>query len=119
LQLRRLTARFGVELLAYCLMGTHYHLLLEGRAEDLTAVMGRLNGGYAQYFNERHDRRGHVFGQRYTARPVVDDQHLETLWHYIEQNPAKAGLCRPGQSWHWLWLRPLAASSGQAGGLSQ
>jgi putative transposase len=117
-QLRRLTARCGVELLAYCLMGTHYHLLLSGRSEDLPAVMGRLNGGYAQHFNARHKRHGHVFGDRYTARPVCDERHLEDLWRYIEANPAKAGLASPGETWPWMWLKPLAASSGQAGGLS-
>ena len=117
-QLRRLAERFSVDLLAYCLMGTHYHLLLEGRAADLPAVMGRLNGGYAQHFNARHGRHGHLFSERYAARPVLDERHLEELWRYIEANPVKAGLCRPRQGWRWMWLKPLAASSGQAGGLS-
>jgi REP-associated tyrosine transposase len=117
-QLRRLCARFGIELLAYCLMGTHYHLLLHGGSDDLAAMMQRLNGGYAHHVNDRHRRRGHVFGQRYSARAVLDDRHLEEVWRYIEQNAVTAGLCRPGEKWRWMWLRPLDASSGQAGGLS-
>jgi REP-associated tyrosine transposase len=112
--LRRLSARFGVELLAYCLMGTHYHLLLGGTGADLAAMMQRLNGGFARYFNDRHDRHGHVFGQRYTARAILDESHLEELYAYVEANPAKAGLCVPGQHWRWMWFKPLPAASGQA-----
>jgi REP element-mobilizing transposase RayT len=116
-QLRRLTARFGVELLAFCLMGTHYHLFLEGSAKDVASLMHRLNGGYAHHFNARHGRHGHVFGQRYTARAILDERHLEELWRYIEENPWKARLCAPGKPWPWLWLKPLAGPSGQAEGL--
>ena len=50
---------------------------------------------------------------------VEDELHLEKLWGYIEQNPAKAGLCRFDERWPWLWLGPLGASAGQAKGLSQ
>jgi len=114
-QLRRLTRRFGLELLAYCLMDTHFHLLLAGCSSNLAQAMQRLNGGYAHYFNERHDRHGRVFGQRYSARPVEDEQHLEKLWEYIEENPAKAGLCRFDEPWRWAWATPL----GQASGLSR
>jgi len=112
--LRKLSAHFSVECLAYCLMGTHYHLILEGTAEDLRATMQRLNGGYAHYFNERHDRHGHVFGQRYAARAILDEHHLEELWRYVEQNPAKVGLCFPDERWRWMWFKPLRATSGQA-----
>jgi putative transposase len=112
--LHRCAARFAVELLAYCLMGTHYHLLLEGRGQDLASTMQRLNGGYAHHFNSRHDRHGHVFGQRYTTRVVLDESHLEKLWEYIEQNPYEAGLCPPEERWPWMWFRPPVSASGQA-----
>ena len=75
--LGELTERFPIRCLAYCLMGTHYHLLLEGTASDLGAAMQRLNGRYARTFNERHNRSGHVFAERYSARVIADEQHLE------------------------------------------
>ena len=101
--LKEFTTEFGLECLAYCLMGTHYHLLLNGSAADLSTAMRRLNGSYAHYFNERHDRRGHVFGQRYTTRAVLTEKHLEELWRYIEENPLRSGLCAPGTRWPWMW----------------
>jgi len=105
--LRRLHVRFGLECLAYCLMGTHYHLFLHGTTDALPDLMRRLNGAYAQHFNERHRRHGHLFGQRYTARAVLDEEHLERLYGYIAENPAKAGLCAPGERWPWMWFSQL------------
>src|SRR4051794_1713463 len=96
--LRRLARWFELDLPAYVLMGTHYHLLLEGSAQALASMMQRLNGGYAHHFNARHGRHGHVFGDRYVARPVRDEAHLEELWRYLESNPVKAKLCLPGES---------------------
>src|SRR5215470_1940783 len=56
--------RFRWKVHAYCLMGTHYHLVVETTATDLSEGMQRLNGRYAQLFNHRHRRRGHVFEGR-------------------------------------------------------
>ena len=53
---------------AYCLMGNHYHLIVETELASLSAGLHRLNGLYAQGFNERHDRVGHLFQGRFGAR---------------------------------------------------
>jgi REP element-mobilizing transposase RayT len=102
--LGEVTERFPIRCLAYCVMGAHYHVLLEGTTADLAAAMRRLNGRYARYFNERHNRSGHLFAERYSARVVVDERHLEQLYEYIEANPAKAGLCDGDEPWPWTWL---------------
>ncbi|HZO61503.1 MAG TPA: transposase, partial [Gaiellaceae bacterium] len=78
-QLRQLEARYDVGCLGYCLMATHYHLLLEGSTDALQVFMQRLNGGYAARFNRRHRRYGHVFGDRYTARLVEGEGQLEAV----------------------------------------
>jgi REP-associated tyrosine transposase len=75
--LRRLEVRHGIHWRGYCLMVSHYHLLLEGRSADLRVFMQRLNGRYAQRFNLPHHRHGHVFGDRYTARAVVSERQLD------------------------------------------
>jgi putative transposase len=91
-------------------MGTHYHLLLEGRAEDLSKLMHRLNSRYAQRFNDRHNRYGHLFGERYAVRVVLQDEYLGHVYEYIHANPAKAGLCEHGERWPWSWSDvPVAA----------
>ncbi|HSR24845.1 MAG TPA: transposase, partial [Candidatus Eisenbacteria bacterium] len=65
--LERAVRRFGWTCAAYCLMGTHYHVVLEARRMDLSAGMRWLNGTYAQRFNRRHERRGHLFGTRFSS----------------------------------------------------
>jgi len=101
--LRRLEQTQHIRCVSYCLMVSHYHLLLEGRAEDLRVFMQRLNGRYAQRFNLRHHRHGHVFGDRYTARAVVSDRQLQETQEYIAANPAKSGLIDEDRPWPWVW----------------
>jgi len=96
-------AEFGIRRRAYCLLGTHYHLLLEGRVVDLSLVMHRLNSRYAQRSNERHNRHGHLFAERYTVRAVLEEQYLDNVYEYIDANPARAGLCEYGERWPWSW----------------
>jgi putative transposase len=112
--LRKLEAQFKIHCLAYCLMTTHYHLLLRGSTEDLGSFMKRLNGRYAQRFNARHHRHGHLFAERYTSRVVYGDPQLEAVYAYIDANPAKAGLCDDGEWWPWTWIahEPVLASKG-------
>jgi putative transposase len=86
---------------AYCLMTTHYHLLVESSQEMLSRGMHRLNGLYAQRFNARHGRRGHVFEQRFQAYLVEGEEHFEEASRYILENPVKAGLCETAEDWPW------------------
>ena len=62
---------------AYCLMSTHYHLVLEAPRLHLSAGMGWLNGTHARRFNRRHDRRGHLFEGRFSAYAIQDESYLE------------------------------------------
>ena len=59
--------RFGWVVYAYCLMDNHYHLDVETPRPNLSGGMRQLNGRYAQYFNRRHPRSGHVFQARYRS----------------------------------------------------
>jgi REP element-mobilizing transposase RayT len=62
--LKRVRRRYGWRLHARCLLGNHYHLLLETPLANLSEGMRDLNGQYARAFNERHRRQDHVFGRR-------------------------------------------------------
>jgi putative transposase len=87
--------------LAYCLMGNHFHLLVRTPGPDLDRGMQRLQGLYAQSFNRRHDREGHLFHRRYGTTVLDDDDLTRYVTRYIVQNPVAAGLCpRPGD-WPW------------------
>ena len=68
-----------VELLCYCLLGNHVHLLLETPKGNLAQFMQPLQTSYSVYFNKRHGRSGHVFEQRYKAYLVDKDNYLLVL----------------------------------------
>lgn len=90
---------------AYCLLGNHYHLLLETLAGQLSRGMHRLNGRYAQRFNARHERCGHLFEGRFKALIVEKESHLLELQRYIVLNPVRAGLVGRPQDWRWSSYR--------------
>ena len=89
--LARVVVRFGWEMNALCPMGNHYRLVLEALRADLAAGMHRLNGVYAQGFDERHGRRGHLFGDRVVSRVAGGDRHLRTVCRHVAGNPVRAG----------------------------
>jgi putative transposase len=95
--------RRGWKYHAYCLMGTHYHLVLESRREALSRGLQRLNGLYARYFNLRHSRFGHVFAGRFSARVIEDESYLYDACAYVVLNPVKAGLCNRVEDWPWSY----------------
>jgi putative transposase len=90
---------------ALCLMGTHYHFVLETTRQALSSGMHRLNGRYAEAFNARHGRTGHLFGDRFACRLVEGEDSLERLCTYVIQNPVRAGLCTEAREWPWSWSR--------------
>jgi REP element-mobilizing transposase RayT len=101
--LRSTIRRFEWRLLAYCLMPTHYHVVLDAQLDALSRGMHRLNGSYAHYFNRRHHRSGHLFGDRFGARLIEDDAYVERLLAYVTANPVRAGHCDTPSDWPWSW----------------
>jgi REP element-mobilizing transposase RayT len=99
-----LPPRFGIRCIVWCFMTTHYHGVFEGWRDDLSQMMQRLNGRYAQEFNERHDRRGHLFEARYSSWVVRDEEHLEATCAYVLANPVRAGICDSVDEWPWSWF---------------
>lgn len=76
-----------VEILAFCLMPNHYHLLIKPYTDDgLFKFMKKLNMGYARYFNEKYIRKGTLFEGRYKAIIVEDEAHFIHLPYYIHCN---------------------------------
>ena len=79
---------------AFCLMGTHYHLVLETKCSALSAGLHRLNGVYAQTFNRRYQRKGHLFGDRFASWVIDSEAHLRAACRYVLDNPVRAGCAR-------------------------
>ena len=86
---------------AYCLMGNHYHLLVETPEANLSVGMRQLNGVYSQAFNRRHERVGHLFQGRYKAILVERDSYLLELSRYIVLNPVRARLVGRPEDYPW------------------
>jgi putative transposase len=93
---------------AYCLMGNHYHLLIETNTPALSKGMKYLNGTYTQYFNRRHQRVGHVFQGRFKAILVQKEAYLLELARYIVLNPVRAQMVRSAKDWPWSSYRATA-----------
>lgn len=99
--LGRVGRRYRWRVLSFCLMGNHYHLLVRIECPNLAAGMRQLNGVYAQGFNRRHGRVGHLFQGRYKAVLVQTDGHLLSAVRYIVRNPLRAGLSTRVDGWRW------------------
>ena len=89
---------------AFCLMTNHYHLVLDATREDLSDGMQILNGDYAQGFNDKYGRWGHLFGDRFWSRSLHEDE-LEHVCLYVMENPVRAGLCEAIADWPWSACR--------------
>ena len=86
-QLAEVHERFRFEVLAYCLMGNHYHLLVRTEPGTLSPAMQRLGSRYVQRTNQRLGRDGPLFRGRFHAIPVMTDAYLMAAFRYIHQNP--------------------------------
>ena len=93
--------RFDAQVLAYCLMGNHYHLVLHTHRANLSRVMRHVNGVYTQTFNRRHAFVGHLFQGRYKAILVDRDAYLLELVRYVELNPVRASMVSDPLCWPW------------------
>jgi putative transposase len=97
--------------LAYCLMGTHYHLFVETPEANVSVGMQRLNGLYARNFNDRWAQSGHVFQGRYDSRLVAREAHFLQLFRYLADNPVKARLAEHPARWLWSSYAPTVGLS--------
>jgi REP-associated tyrosine transposase len=109
--LEKVTTQRSWRTMAYCLMPNHVHLIVETVVPNLGAGMQRLQGVYAQRFNQRHGRTGHVFERRYNAKPIESDAQLQVTAAYIALNPVEAGLTAAPETWRWS---SHAAATGRA-----
>jgi putative transposase len=98
--LGRVVPRQRWRCLSYCLIPNHVHLLVETVEPNLGDGMRRLHGEYAQTFNARHGRSGHVFQGRYGAKLVTTERYAWWVVRYIARNPVPK-LCATPVGWPW------------------
>ncbi len=106
--MERSSDRYGFIYHSYCLMGNHFHLLLETPQANLSKGMHWLDSCYAGYFNWQHDHDGHVFQGRFQSILVQREGYLQELCRYIVLNPVRAGLTSHPVDYYWSSFREIA-----------
>ena len=102
--------RVAMRTLAYCVMPTHWHLVLWPREDgELSRFMAWVTLTHTQRWHaHRHTTgSGHLVQGRFKSFPVQTDEHLLMVCRYVERNPLRAGLVRRAEEWRWasLWRR--------------
>ena len=108
--LRRLADAIGLfraQCAAYCLLWNHYHLLLVPTEFPLWRVMHRVNSGYFQYFNRRHQRVGPRLQGRYRSITIESGGYARNAFRYVALNPVAAGVVKRPEDWRWSSYRAM------------
>jgi len=106
--LARVVARFGLRLFAWVLQDNHYHLFCRTPEPNLSRAMHMLNQLYAEYFNWRHRRVGHLFQGRFKAFLVDTDAYFREVARYVVLNPVRAGMRKTPGGYKWSSYRATA-----------
>ena len=93
--------RFSLKVHTYCLMGNHYHLIVETLEPNLSRAMQWLHVSYAAYFNRKRNRVGHLFQGRFRAILVDAEEYLIPLSRYIHLNPVRARIVKNPADYVW------------------
>ena len=106
--LARAHQRYHAQWRSFQIMNTHYHLAVKTPYANLPEIMKCVNGDYAQAWNRRHRRFGHLFAERYKAIAVEDDRYAQAVLSYIAHNPVEAGYVTHPADWVWSSYRATA-----------
>jgi putative transposase len=97
--------KYGVSILAYCLMRNHVHfIVIPGKEDSLARAFNTAHMRYSQYFNEKMQVAGHLWKGRFYSC-VLDERHLVAAARYIERNPVRANMVN--RPWEWKWSTAL------------
>lgn len=99
---------YAVECWGFVAMSNHYHAIMRPTRSNLSHAMQKLNGEYAQWWNKRHGRVGHVFQGRFKDQIVATGEYLMTLIRYVARNPLRARLVDDLSTWRAGSYRALA-----------
>ncbi len=87
------------ELLGYCLMSNHIHLLMKD--DNLGISMRKICASYVHWYNLKYQRCGHLYQDRFKSEAIENMHYLLTVIRYIHQNPVKAGIVADVSDYQW------------------
>ena len=102
--MRKYSEETNVSVCAYCLMNNHVHMLLSDPNDGMSLFMKKIGVSYSWFFNEKYERTGHLFQDRFRSEPIHDSSYLLTSFRYILQNPLKASICQT-ETYPWSSYR--------------
>ena len=95
-----LAEQTGIALLAWALLPTHFHLLVQQtNAKPIHVLLHRLSTSYAMYYNRRYGRTGHLFEQKFKAKVINSERYLASVTQYIEYNAIHHKLVERIEEW--------------------
>jgi REP element-mobilizing transposase RayT len=100
--------RFGWRVTAWVLMTNHFHLVIETPEANLSRGMQWLNGTYADWFNRRHDRSGHLFQGRFKSFIIETETYSAEVLRYVVLNPVRAKIVARPEEYRWSSYRATA-----------
>jgi REP element-mobilizing transposase RayT len=100
--------RYACLCFTYCLMGNHYHLVIQSPRNNISCFMQYIGGRYGRYFNRRHGYTGHVYEGRFDSPVIEGGPHLGNAIAYVARNPVKAKLVKNAADWKWSSYRAIA-----------
>ncbi len=108
--IRKYKDPFGIQVLSYCLMGTHPHLMCRSTLGQVafSAFWKVVNWGFACWYNRRTKGRGQVVMDRLRSPLIQDGRHQLVVMRYGDLNPVRAGLVPSAGRWPWSSYRHYA-----------
>ena len=106
--MKKLSKEQEVKILAYCVMNNHTHMLVKtNQTEKMSKFMQRLNTTYGIYYNQKYNRVGYVFRNRYKSEGIYNEKHLYNCVRYIYNNPVKARICSQAKEYQYSNYKEL------------
>lgn len=89
--LKKYYQQFEIDIIAYCIMNNHVHMMLySNKIQNISKFMRQVNSIYAMYYNQKKDRVGYVYRNRFKSVPIMTREQMHTCIKYIHMNPVKA-----------------------------
>lgn len=100
--LQQMGQNYNVEILAWCLMSNHYHLVVKPeKAEQLSQGMHWFKSTHVRRYHKHYGSSGHLWQRRYKSFSIDSDEQLLTVIRYIEANPVRANMVDTAAGWIW------------------
>ncbi len=99
---RKLLPPKSFNLICYCLMPNHFHLLMQQKTDlPISKIISKICTGYSMYFNKKNNRVGSLFQDAFKAVRIENNEQLLWTSLYIHENPVKSGIIKKLEDYEW------------------